>query len=115
MLRTFQIQNSRLCETPQDQANIFVYMQPDDKEKAHLTGFWQIDEHTLNSALDPDELGRIEFDGDLLTAIIKKPKRYAISDNFVFKISSIGLFVHADKLVVVIGDEDINWESPYFW
>ena len=114
MLKTFQLFNNRLCETPEDKSSVFVYICPTDKEKAHLISSWQIDEHTLNSALDPDELGRIEFDADHLAAIIKKPKKYTINDNFVFKVSSIGLFLYADKLAVVVGEEDINWESRIF-
>jgi magnesium transporter len=114
MLKVFQLNNNRLCETTEDKGDIFVYTCPDDKEKAHLISFWQVDEHTLNSALDPDELGRIEFDPTHLAAIIKKPKRYTMNDNFVFKNSSVGLFLYADKLVVVSGEEGIAWESRLF-
>ena len=114
MLKTFQLSNQRLCETAEDKSHIFVYLNPDEKEKAHLTSFWQVDEHTLNSSLDPDELGRVEFEVNHLAVIIKKPKRYTVKDNFVFKISSIGLFLYADKLVVVLDDDDINWESRIF-
>ena len=114
MLKTFQLSNNRLCETLEDKSNIFVYINPDEKERARLTSFWQVDEHTLNSSLDPDELGRVEFETNHLAAIIKKPKKYTVNDNFVFKISSIGLFLYTDKLVVILGEDDINWESRIF-
>jgi magnesium transporter len=114
MLKTFQLSNNHLCATTEDKSNLFVYVCPDEKEKSYLTSFWKIDEHNLNSALDPDELGRIEFDSDHLVAIIKKPKKHIVNNNFIFKISSIGLFLYIDKLVVIVDEEDIDWDSRIF-
>ncbi len=114
MLKTFQLLNNRLCETTPDKSSIFVYICPSDKEKTDLMTDWKVDEHTLNSSLDPDELGRIEFESNHLAAIIKKPKKYSVTDNFVFKVFSVGLFLYTDKLVVVLGEDDFNWENRIF-
>ncbi len=111
MIKTFQLINNRLTESTYDNSNIFVYVCPDEKEKADLLSTWQIDEHTLHSALDPDELGRVEFEANHLAAIIKKPKKYCVQDNFMFKIMSVGLFLYENQLVVVLGEDDFNWET----
>ncbi len=114
MLKKYILNNGRLKETIESKADIFVYIDPDDKEKASLVSFLLVDEHTLNSSLDPDELGRVEFEAEHVAAIVKRPKKYCQNDNFVFKISSTGLFLFSDKLVVVLSEEDINWDARVF-
>ena len=110
MLKKYKLTNGRLIESLENQAELYVYIAPDEKEKLSLTSEFKIDEHTLNSSLDPDELGRVEFETDHLATIVKRPKKYCANDNFVFKIASIGLFLYADKLIVVLNEEDLLWE-----
>ncbi len=43
--------------------------------------------------------------GSLTAVIIKCPKRYTAEDNFIFKVSSIGLFFFADKLIVLLSED----------
>lgn len=101
-------------ETEAQRASVFVYANPDLQEKSYLINHLAIDEHTLHSALDPEELGRIEFEANHFAAIIKRPKRYCAQDNFMFKISSVGLFLFSDKLVVVTGEDELGWEGRAF-
>lgn len=49
-----------------------------------------------------------------MAAIIKRPKKYCVQDNFIFKVSSIGLFLYPEKLVLVCPEEDPTWESKVF-
>jgi len=65
----------------------------------------KLDEHTLASALDPDELARLEFEPEHTAIIFKRPRNYSSEDRFVFKVASTGLFLFADKLVIVLGDD----------
>ena len=114
MLKKYKLTNGRLVEATEGRVDLYVYIAPDEKEKLFLTSEVKIDEHTLNSSLDPDELGRVEFETDHLATIVKRPKKYCANDNFVFKIASIGLFLYADKLIVVLNEEDLPWESRVF-
>lgn len=117
MLNKYTLSNGRLFQITEgrhEKPDVYVYVDPTDAERATLITEFLVDEHTLNSSLDPDELGRVEFEKDHLAAIVKRPKRYSANDNFVFKISSVGLFLFVDKLVVVISDDDVNWESRLF-
>lgn len=113
MLKTFCLQDGKLFECEAPRAQVYIYINPDDKEKASLIT-QSIDEHTLNSSLDPEELGRMEFETTHLATIIKRPKRYSSQDNFLFRISSVGLFLFADRLVIVMGEGDIASESKIF-
>ncbi|MBI4309761.1 MAG: magnesium transporter CorA family protein [Candidatus Omnitrophica bacterium] len=114
MVKTFRLGDGKLAETGAEQAQVFIYTNPDAKEKSHLITRLLIDEHTLNSSLDPEELGRIEFEADHFAAIIKRPKRYSADDNFLFKVSSVGLFLFSDKLVLVSGEEEFALEGRVF-
>jgi magnesium transporter len=96
----FTLDNGKLvvCEGHRSQVSLIVA--PDDGEKAFLTQQYQIDEHTLNSALDPDELARLEREPEHVAIIFKIPLRYNPED-LEFAVSSIGLFLFPDRLILV--------------
>jgi len=87
---------------------------PDENEKRFLINEYKLDEHTLNSALDPDEQARMEFEPEHLALILKCPKNYSGKDQFMFKVSSFGMFLFKDKLVIVMGEEFVLFEGKHF-
>jgi magnesium transporter len=87
-------------------ATVFHFILPNESEKRFMIDTLKIDEHTLNSALDPDELSRFEFEPEHIAMIYKRPKNYSAKDKLMFKVASTGLFLFKDKLVIVT-DEDI--------
>jgi magnesium transporter len=105
MLKQLQIVDGRLAESSGDGAIVFVYVAPDDAEKKYLVEQLKIDEHTLNSSLDPDELSRLEFEPEHVAMIFKRPKRYSAEDNFLFRVASTGVFMFKNRLVIVLGEE----------
>jgi magnesium transporter len=109
MLRYLQISNDKLVECTADTAVVFVYIAPDEAEKRSLVEQLRIDEHTLNSSLDPDELSRLEFEPEHVAMIFKRPKSYRTEDNFLFKVASTGIFVFKDRLIITLAEE-----SPLF-
>ena len=108
MLRHMTIDaNSRIVECDPQDTQIFLYIAPDDAEKKYLIDDLLIDEHTLNSALDPDELARMEYEPEHIALIFKRPKNYSSEDNLVFRVASTGLFLFEDRLIIVLA-EDVN-------
>ena len=105
MLKNYIIRDNRLVENGKGDCLVAVYICPDDAEKKHLIEDLKLDEHNVNSALDPNELSRVEFDEGHSVIILKRPKRYSSEDNFIFKISSVGLFVFPEKLIVVLTED----------
>jgi magnesium transporter len=85
--------------------NIYIYVNPDEQERRYLVDNLKLDEHTLASALDPDEQARIEFEPDHVAIISKRPRNYSSADSFVFRVASIGLFLFADRLILVLSEE----------
>lgn len=111
MIYRFGISNNSLVESKAESSPVTVYVNPDTAERNSLLAENQIDEHSLNSALDQDEVPRIEFDADRLELIWKRPMNYSGGDKFYFNVASVGLFLNKNRLVVVL-TEDIPISDP---
>lgn len=105
MQKKFQIVNHALVETDSEHAQVTVVINPDEAERHHLVETLKIDEHTLSSALDPDELSRLEFEPEHLALIYKRPRSYTAADQFLFKVSSVGAFLFKDRLILVVSED----------
>jgi magnesium transporter len=106
--------NGKLQEDDNVEPLVYVYTAPTDEEKKQLIEQYKIDEHTLNSSLDPDELSRLEFEPEHVAMIFKRPRHYAAEDNFLFKVASTGVFMFKDKLIIVNADEAPIFEGRPF-
>lgn len=114
MHKKYKIQDGKVVESTDDTAPILVFRGIDEEERRYLIDTLKVDEHTLGSALDPEEVGRIEFEPEHAAVIFKRPKRYTAEDNFLFKVTTSGLFVFSDRLVVVTDDEGPPFEGRHF-
>jgi magnesium transporter len=76
-----------------NKADALLCVKPTEEERAMLVNTYGIDEHNLASALDRNELPRMEVDENHLAVIFRYPKRYNAQDNFVFHINSVGMFL----------------------
>jgi len=112
MLRTYAIRDSRVVETPG--GPISVYLAPDEAERRFLVESCRVDEHTLASALDPDELSRLEFEPDHVAIIFKRPRNYSGKDGVMFKVASCGVFLFRDRLIVVQAEDLPLFEGKQF-
>lgn len=115
MLRRMYISdNGKLQEDDKAEPQVYVYTAPTDEEKKQLIEQYKIDEHTLYSSLDPDELSRLEFEPEHIAMIFKRPRHYAAEDNFLFRVASTGVFVFKDRLIIVMSDEAPLFEGRPF-
>jgi magnesium transporter len=95
----------RLMTCAQGEGQVIVYNSPTIDDEADLLQLHNIDYHTLQSSLDPDELSRLEFEHDHAALIFKRPKSFCADDNFLLKLTSTGVFLYEDYLVVVMPDD----------
>lgn len=105
MLRKYNIEAGKLQETKADKAEIYVFTAPSVEDQRMLVDQFEIDEHTLASALDPDELPRLEFEPEHIVMIYKRPKNYSGKDQLEFKVASVGTFLFEDKLIIVLAED----------
>lgn len=99
MLRTYDIVDGKITEAADGQ--IFAYVAPTEEEKRYLTETCQIDPHSLNSALDPDEISRLEFEDNHIAVILKQPRNYSADDLLGFGVTSVGVFLFDDRIIIV--------------
>ncbi|MFH1725801.1 MAG: magnesium transporter CorA family protein, partial [Elusimicrobiota bacterium] len=92
---------------------ILAYTAPDENESKELVETHGVDQHNLESALDPDEIGRIEQEADHLAIIFKRPRNYCSADNFLFRVISMGVFLFKEKMIIVISEDLTLFEGKY--
>lgn len=92
--------------TEKSDAHIIVLVSPDQDEINEIIREYQLDEHTFNSSFDSDELARLECEDEHFALICKCPKNYSASAQFQFRISSFGVFLFED-LVIVTADNKL--------
>jgi magnesium transporter len=115
MIRNFKLDQGRVVEILDGSpAQVLLCVEPTESERALLVNQFQIDEHNLTSALDRDELPRVELDVNHLAVIFRHPKRYSAKDNFLFRINSVGIFLFKDKLVIIAPDDIPLFEGRAF-
>lgn len=106
MKKTYILQSGRAVPSDTDEGSIVVFLDPDTEEKRYLVDELKLDEHTLTSALDPDELPRLEFEPQHIAMILKRPRNYSGSDEYDFNVNSIGMFLFKERLIIVVKETD---------
>jgi len=114
MLRQLELAAGKVAHNGTAPPNVLLYISPDEAERRYLCDALKLDEHTLASALDPDEQARLEFEPEHVAVILKRPKNYSSEDEFVFRISSMGMFLFADKLVVILSEDVSLFEGKQY-
>jgi magnesium transporter len=115
MRQYFELRDGTLTQSESPDANVVVYAPPDDDEKCQLLENLKIDSHTLESALDPDEVSRVEFAPDHVFILWKRPNRAYLEQYLKMDVSSVGLFLQKDRLTVILAeDSNVPFNSREF-
>jgi magnesium transporter len=114
MRKFYEIRDQQVVENDNEESPIHIYVAPDDQEKRHLIERYQIDEHTLNSALDPDELSRLEFEPEHVAIVFKRPRNYSGKGQLLFKVASMGMFLFKERLIVIVSEPIALFEKRHF-
>ena len=104
MLQKYSVQNGRIVQGDEGSIQVEVYIMPDEAERTRLIDEYEMNEHTIASSIDPDETPRIEFEDNHTAVILKYPKNYSADDNFLFRVKSMGIFVFASRVVIIIDE-----------
>jgi magnesium transporter len=87
-----------------EEVEILLYTAPDDDEKREVVERLSMDPHDLESALDADEISRVEFSAECVSIIWKQPKNVSVEEQLRFDVGSMGLFLHQGRLIVILGE-----------
>ncbi len=99
MLERYQIIDNLIVKS--ENGNILYYYAIDESEKQKIADEFSVDLHTIGSALDADEIPRLETENDKMVLIWKFPSAFKLGDLSSFNISSIGFFLIKDKLIII--------------
>ncbi len=105
MIKYFTITPTGLVSSETEDSPVLVYVNPDAGERQHLQALVPVDDHSIASALDPDEVSRVEFDPDYLFIVWKRPTNYSGGSSFLFDVASVGIILTKDRLIVVLPDD----------
>ncbi len=108
MVKEYRLHEGQMVACEDHQGVIKVFTSPDVIERNYLEHTCKISAHNISSAMDPDEIGRMEFEEDHTMIIIKSPKNYSSSDNFLFKVTSVGVFLYKDQLVIIMNNHETS-------
>ncbi|OGS37382.1 MAG: divalent metal ion transporter [Elusimicrobia bacterium RIFOXYD12_FULL_66_9] len=114
MIRRYKLENFQLAPTEADDALVWVIANPTDEEKRQMIQRFDLDEHNFNSAFDPEEPARIEIEPGRVDLILKRPRNYSSKDQFLFKVSTMGLFLFKDTLLIAVSDDIDLFTGKYF-
>jgi magnesium transporter len=107
MKACFEIREEKVVPTMSSNGLISVFSAPNETETNEILETLGIDSYDLDSALDPDEISRVEFATDHVSMIWKQPSPVSIEEEIRFEVSSVGLFLHHANLTMIIGQGSI--------
>lgn len=107
----YRLESGGMVPCEPNAAEIITYTSPTIDDEAELQEQYKIDYHTLQSSLDPDELSRLEIERNHVSIIFKRPKSFCAGDNFLLKLTSTGVFLYENYLVVVMADDSAIFEG----
>jgi magnesium transporter len=104
----FTIVGEHLRRSTPEEAIVSVFSNPSSAAQRDRLEALGIDDHMLESALDPDEISRLEYDPDEQSAFIvmKRPKQETNARPELLEISSIGMLFLPNRLIIVVPDEE---------
>ena len=106
--KDFSIVGGRLREAAPGQGTVTIYSNPTPQEQRALVEVFGIDEHALASALDPEELSRLEVDDDVprkMFVVWTRPRRRPTEMPELLDLASMGFFLDPNHLTIVTQDE----------
>ncbi|UXJ50127.1 magnesium transporter CorA family protein [Pseudomonas citronellolis] len=101
MRQSYLLVGGALLPCDDEAAQLQLCIAPDEYERAWLQRRFNLAPHALASALDPDEVSRVEFHPGSLFLIWKRPENYSGNERFAFEVSSFGLLLDTHQLVLI--------------
>jgi len=114
MRRFLKLGEAGPTEVPEPEATIIYYTTPTRDEQFEIGERWKIDRHSLEAALDPDEVPRVEFVGKDLSLFWKRPTSVRQDKRILFNVSSMGVFIRGSHMILVVSDDHYPLTSSEF-
>lgn len=115
MIRYHKIIRGGITEATSDEANVVVYSCLNELDRQEAIEKLGLDAHDLESALDPDEISRIEYYEDGRYFIIWKEALQARFDESLrFDVLSVGIFLEPGRISFVTSAPEMYFSPREF-
>lgn len=114
MKTVFALAEGCVIPAADERIDILLYTDPNHEEKRQIIETLALDPHDLESALDPDEISRVEFSEDLVSIMWKQPKNVSVSEQLRFDVASMGIFLHRERLIVILREGSLTFATREF-
>ncbi|MDO9172337.1 MAG: magnesium transporter CorA family protein [bacterium] len=101
-------------ETADEAAQIHVFVAPDENEKAHILERYDLDPYDLDSALDTEEVARLETAGTNTFIVWKAPKNAQGQDPSQLGVYSVGIVLTENQVAFVMSDGAMQFSAREF-
>lgn len=101
MILAYKVLNGILVECDRKESSVLVYNEPTDAEKKELLELPVMDQSNLDAIFDADEVPRVESVEGYTLIIWKRPDNVSTSDALQFGVSSIGIVLHHDEVILI--------------
>jgi magnesium transporter len=110
----YEIVDGSIVPATAEEASILVYAAPDEQQRQQILDVLHLDRYDLESVFDPDEISRVEFAPERVSLIWKRPKSAAFDQTVRFDVSSIGLFLRPNQLIIIMSEEVVPFSAKEF-
>jgi magnesium transporter len=89
----------------------FLFVTPNDSEKALLQSEFHLDDYDVASSLDPDETARLESAQNRALLIWKTPQSAVVNEAVELRVHSIGIVLTEDRIAFVTDDPHVSFSG----
>jgi len=114
MLTRYKIENGSVQESVDLSAGILVFIAPDESEKIMLKEQFALDDYDVASALDADEIPRLETVGDRIFIIWKIPERSLIGKMIDLGVLTVGIAVRQNRVAIIMNRGEVSFATREF-
>jgi magnesium transporter len=106
MITHYQFQNGAVVPAREEDAEVIVIGNPSAAERAQILSAYGLDQVTLESILDPDEISRVEVYDEYRLIIWKHADNASAAESVEFEVSSLGILIFGSKTIIIDRDND---------
>jgi magnesium transporter len=113
-MKHYEIASNELVGAPGPHGVVIVASAPDEGERTSIRESFRLDGYDLGSTLDPDEVPRLESSNGRLLLIWKVPESASGLGGVELGISTLGICLVEDRLLLVRASGDIEFQDRAF-